>query len=53
MAKGAYIYDVHMVGGRGIKNLDPKMRMVDDGGLGEGVGSKGKIWKSTANFYSC
>ena len=32
----AYIYDVHMV--RGVRHLDPKLRMVDDGGLGrEGV----------------
>ena len=31
--KGAYIYDVHMVGGgEGVNNIDPKLRMVDDGG---------------------
>ena len=29
--KGAYIYDVHMAGGRGVKNLDSKLRMVEDG----------------------
>ena len=50
---GAYIYDVHMSGGRGVKNLDSKLRMVEDGRWGEGGGSKGKIWTSTANFYFC
>ena len=51
--KGAS-YDVHIVGGgEGVRNLDPKLRMVDDGGWGEGGGSKGKMWTSTPNFYFC
>ena len=40
-------------GGRGVKNLDSKLRMVEDGRWGEGGGSKGKIWTSTSDFYFC
>ena len=32
------MYDVHIVGGREVRNIDPKLRTVDDGGRWEGVG---------------
>ena len=51
--KGAYIYDVRKVGGEGVKNFDPKLWMVEDGGGGGREGVSGwKVDVHTKFLYS-
>ena len=49
---GPCIYEVRMIGGEGVKNFDPKLWMVEDGGCG-GVGRGFLVGKWTSILNSC